>query len=163
MVLLTDLTHHDFCLIFVLETFFTIFTSIFCTLHPVPAHLAKTLTWDMQVFTSAPFVKVLMSLCFSFHVVSCDVFSSCIMYGSVLYNFDNKFIFIVVVLTCLLELFPTIRCQRDLFNIHFNYSGIFCSALQGPMRGKSDWFSCTSWLIWLNCNNVASGSGSARK
>ena len=162
VVLLTDLTHHDFCLMFVLETFLKPIYQYFFTLFLLTLReLSIFINLGHASFYFCPFVKVLMSLCFSFHV-SCDVFNSCIMNGYVFYNFDNRFIFIVVVLTCLLELIPTIWCQ-DIYSIFIsNTLGYFVQHYKDPwetkvigfgafMRKKADLVElqqCSKWL-WL--------------
>ena len=84
------------------------------------------------------------------------------MIGSVLYNFDNKFIFIVIVLTCLLELLLTIRCQ-EIYPIFISITlGHFVQHYKGPWQAKVIGFDvfmpkladlvelqqCSKWL-WL--------------
>ena len=50
-------------------------------------------------FTSAPFVKIDSSICFFFLLVCFDMNAMyCILKGFSLYNFGNKFVFIVIVI-----------------------------------------------------------------
>ena len=81
------------------------------------------------------------------------------MIGSVLYNFDNKFIFIVIGVICLLELLLTIRCQEiypifisitlgHLFSITWQAKVIGFDVFMHKLADLVELQQCSNWL-WL--------------